>query len=301
MFLTVITPCYNSTRTLRRTYESLLAQTYQNFEWILVDDYSSDDGKTRELIKQLSLEAPFPVKYQFLENNYFGSKSVFTACDLAQGTYACILDHDDELTKDSLKKVALLLQKYSDSENIAGVCGRCVNENGDLIGQKFNVEEQIATEGDIRFRHRITDELFQFTRIDLMKYWFQKMKPGYTNGFVWSNISNKYNYVYTNEIFRKYDTALPTSTSNDKKYIVFFPEHKAENTLLTLLSYQKYIRYNYYFSLRMARMYVFYCLIAKQNIFTRNIPADIRFLILLSYPLGLAKYLRQSVSNFGDS
>jgi glycosyltransferase involved in cell wall biosynthesis len=42
-------------------------------------------------------------------------------------------------------------------------------------------------------------------------------------------------------------------------------------------------------------------LIAKQNVFARNIPADIQFLILLSYPFGLAKYLRQSVSNFGDS
>ena len=85
MLLTVITSCYNSTMTLRRTYESLLAQADSEFEWILVDDCSNDDGATRQLIKQLAAEAPFSVKYHFLDKNYFASKSTATACALAEG------------------------------------------------------------------------------------------------------------------------------------------------------------------------------------------------------------------------
>ena len=70
MRFTIITSCYNSTKTLRRTYESLLYQEDKDFEWILIDDKSSDEGATRKLILELVKECPFPIKYFFLENNF---------------------------------------------------------------------------------------------------------------------------------------------------------------------------------------------------------------------------------------
>eukprot|EP01036_Dinobryon_divergens_P006592 gene6593-8756_t len=58
-YFTVFTPTYNRLTTLPRTYASLVAQTDQDFEWLVVDD-GSQDG-TAELIESWSKVSPFPI------------------------------------------------------------------------------------------------------------------------------------------------------------------------------------------------------------------------------------------------
>jgi glycosyltransferase involved in cell wall biosynthesis len=193
MLISVITNCYNSTATLERTYDSLLKQTVQNFEWVLVDDCSPDEGKTRELIKHLAEIAPFPVDYHFLVENHYGAKSTFTACTIAKGEYACILDHDDELHPTCIENITYYIDKYKNNADFVGVCGRCVDEKGNLIGSIFPFNEKLSTESEIRFKYKNTSELLQFTKTDVLKEVFSKMKRGYTNGFCWLNICQTYN------------------------------------------------------------------------------------------------------------
>ena len=87
MKISVITPCYNSSATLERTYMSLLAQDNVNFEWILVDDFSSDKGQTKALILKFAETAPFPVKYKLLDENFFGSRCAFEGAKIADGEF----------------------------------------------------------------------------------------------------------------------------------------------------------------------------------------------------------------------
>ena len=60
------TPTYNREELLPRVFESLQAQTYSDFEWIIVDDGSTDN--TRSLVEQFSQQADFPIKYVWKEN-----------------------------------------------------------------------------------------------------------------------------------------------------------------------------------------------------------------------------------------
>ena len=53
--ITVFTPAYNRAHTLRRAFESLKKQTCKDFEWLIIDDGSSDG--TIELIEELKEEA----------------------------------------------------------------------------------------------------------------------------------------------------------------------------------------------------------------------------------------------------
>ena len=48
---TVFSPCYNSEKFIRRTFESLKNQTFKNFEWLVIDDCSSD--ATLDILNQL--------------------------------------------------------------------------------------------------------------------------------------------------------------------------------------------------------------------------------------------------------
>ncbi|MBG0757069.1 glycosyltransferase family 2 protein, partial [Vibrio cidicii] len=243
MRFSIITPCYKSVKTLRRTYESLLKQTNNDFEWILIDDMSPDGGQTKDLILQIKDEAPFKVKYKFLDENHFGSKSTYEACLIAEGEYACILDHDDELTFNALTIVDRYIELYQidSKKNLAGVCGRCVDENRSFIGRKFKKDCFISNEGSVRFKMHIYFELFQFTKIKILRDSFEKIKPGYTNGYCWADISKGYDYLYVNDVLRVYDTFNPLAYSNNKGAILSYPKNKADNLKYILECYRDFL------------------------------------------------------------
>ena len=66
MIFTVFTPTFNRAHTLHRVYNSLCAQTFSDFEWVVVDDGSEDD--TERLIAKWKKEADFPVLYKKQKN-----------------------------------------------------------------------------------------------------------------------------------------------------------------------------------------------------------------------------------------
>jgi glycosyltransferase involved in cell wall biosynthesis len=58
--ITVFVPTYNRGKLLERVYESLKVQTYQDFEWVIVDDGSTDD--TTSIVQTWIAENPFPIQ-----------------------------------------------------------------------------------------------------------------------------------------------------------------------------------------------------------------------------------------------
>ena len=67
-YFTVFTPAYNRAKTLPRVFDALSKQTFKDFEWIVVDDGSSDN--TREVIDKIITSKPdFPVRFFYQENS----------------------------------------------------------------------------------------------------------------------------------------------------------------------------------------------------------------------------------------
>ena len=66
MFLSIITPTYNRAYILPKCYESLVNQTIKDFEWIVVDDGSTDN--TENLINSFIKENKIDIKYVKQEN-----------------------------------------------------------------------------------------------------------------------------------------------------------------------------------------------------------------------------------------
>ena len=103
IFFSVMICCYNSEKYLRETIDSVINQTYTNWEIVAVNDGSSDS--TEEII-QLYINRGVPITYSYQENAGFANARN-KAIDLAKSDWIVIIDHDDICLSDRLEKQAL--------------------------------------------------------------------------------------------------------------------------------------------------------------------------------------------------
>lgn len=99
--VSVITPTYNCAEFISRTIESVQAQTYQDWEMIIVDDRSQDN--TKEIVEKY-MKDDARIKYHLLEVNSGAAVARTVAMRLAKGSYMAFLDSDDIWMPDKLEK-----------------------------------------------------------------------------------------------------------------------------------------------------------------------------------------------------
>jgi len=99
--VSIITPTYNCGRFIAETMDTVLAQTYTDWEMIIVDDCSTDN--TREIVETYMAKDP-RIHYHCLEQNSGAAVARTTAMALAEGEYMAFLDSDDLWTADKLER-----------------------------------------------------------------------------------------------------------------------------------------------------------------------------------------------------
>ncbi|MBR4126026.1 MAG: glycosyltransferase family 2 protein [Alphaproteobacteria bacterium] len=135
--LTVVTPFYNSMEFIDKPIRSMLCQTYQNWEYICVDDCSTD--RTLEKLREYAAKDP-RIKVIAREKNSGSAAGGFNAGILAaKGTYIQLLGHDDELSPDLLENIAKRIDETNADVIIpdARIVGKGVSEDletFDMIG-----------------------------------------------------------------------------------------------------------------------------------------------------------------------
>ena len=106
--VSIITPSYNSSKFIEECVNSVLLQSYSNWELLIVDDFSDDNSK--ELL--LSLEKKDErIKVTFLDNNIGAAKARNVAIRQARGKYIAFLDSDDFWEKNKLEKQIKFMEK----------------------------------------------------------------------------------------------------------------------------------------------------------------------------------------------
>lgn len=113
MLFNIFTPTYNRAYILPKLYRSLLNQVNQDFEWLVVDDGSTDN--TEMLIKEFILENKIPIRY-FKQKNQGKHIAINKAINLAQSPWFCIIDSDDYLESDATQVWEQLTHEVSDNE-----------------------------------------------------------------------------------------------------------------------------------------------------------------------------------------
>lgn len=122
MKVSVIIPTYNREKFLKRAIESVLDQTFQDFELIVIDDGSNDN--TKKIVQKFQNQDN-RIKYLWQENSEGAARPKNTGIKMAQGKYIAILDDDDEWFPTKLEKQVQFLEKHPEI-NIVG-CNYLIN------------------------------------------------------------------------------------------------------------------------------------------------------------------------------
>lgn len=132
--VSIITPTYNCGRFIARTIDSVLAQTYINWEMVIVDDCSQDD--TKEVVKGY-MEKDSRIRYECLESNSGAAVARTRAMELAEGQYMAFLDSDDIWKPEKLEKQL----RFMEDNNINFSCTEYeqIDEDDNKLGKVIKV------------------------------------------------------------------------------------------------------------------------------------------------------------------
>lgn len=128
--VSVITPLYNAEAYIGKTISSVLAQSYSNFELIVVDDSSSDDSC---LIVDGFAQLDQRIKLIKLEQNSGAAVARNTGIEQASGRFIAFLDSDDTWHPEKLEKQLDFMLKNDYAFTYTQY--HQVNENGELVGE----------------------------------------------------------------------------------------------------------------------------------------------------------------------
>lgn len=116
MIFTVFTPTYNRAYTLPQLYKSLIRQTNHDFEWLVIDDGSTDD--TEELINSYIKEDKISITY-IKQKNQGKHIAINNSLDIITTEYFITVDSDDYLLENAIE-ICFQLSKKCNPSNIAG-------------------------------------------------------------------------------------------------------------------------------------------------------------------------------------
>ncbi|MGP6140257.1 glycosyltransferase family 2 protein [Jeotgalibaca sp. A127] len=140
--VSIVTPVYNAERFIEKTINSVQAQTYEQFEMILVDDCSPDDSAA--VIKKLTA-LDERIKYVKLDENAGAAVARNTGLEHAKGQYVAFIDSDDVWKPEKLAKQIAFMKKNDYAFTYTNF--EMVEEDGTVINASVPLPEKLNYSG----------------------------------------------------------------------------------------------------------------------------------------------------------
>jgi len=199
---TVYTGTRNRAHTLDRPYLSLRSQTFRDFEWLVVDNESTDG--TTELIAKWQAEADFPIRYiRHANRGHHGSSNV--GVQEARGEFFLTLDSDDGAVPGALERFKAIWDDIPADrrQRYSAVTALAVDESGTPTGDRFPTDILDSNATEVRYRYKVMGEMWGFQRTDVMRAFPYPTVPDYTgmisSHLVWGEIGRAYLTRFVNE------------------------------------------------------------------------------------------------------
>lgn len=257
--ITVFTPTFNRAHTLKRVFESLQQQTLRDFEWLVVDDGSTDG--TPLLIKQWMAIADFPIIY--VQQPNYGKHIAFNrGVEKANGSYFLPIDSDDALSPNALEKMLHWLHLIPEQQydSFAGVVALSQYENGEICGELFSESPLDTNSLDLRYIYKKRGECLWLHRTEVLKKFPfpEDLRVRFVpENIVWDAIASEYRIRCINEPLRIFyqdsgnqiTKANPQKKARVKEYFLEMLNRDFRYFLHDPLSFAKwsvlYVRYSF--------------------------------------------------------
>lgn len=199
--LTVLTATYNRAAFLKRCYESLRAQTCKKFEWLIVDDGSTDE--TQKVVEELQkCRDEFSIRY-YKKSNGGKHTALNYSHPYINGKWTILLDDDDMLTAGAVEMILEYCNKYSGKRKIG-----CLSfQKGDVEGKALvdwgEGNDIISNAIDFRINARRFGDCAEVIKSEVLKnYPFPKFEKErfLPEDHLWINSAYEYDTVYIRKI-----------------------------------------------------------------------------------------------------
>lgn len=249
--VTIFTPTYNRKKTIGRTYESIKALNLDisdkrlvSYEWIIVDDGSTDD--TQLLVKQWCEDNDIAIRYYYQQNQGKHVAMNF-AVQQARGKFWLTIDSDDTILPNALLKYLKVWYSINKTErdNFCGVSARCVDSDGNIVGDKLPFQPMDVSFTELRMKYRIEGEMLEMFRVDVLRqYPFPKYDTRMRfcpEAIAWFEMAKKYKLRVVDMAVRTYFYDASTSLIKERS-----EKRSAANYYLWLYFVNNFS--NYFFS-----------------------------------------------------
>jgi len=290
MKITVFTPIYNRAYNLKNLYNSLLSQTYKDFEWIIVDDGSVDNAK--EQVKEFQNENKISIIYtwQINKGKHF---AINKGVSLAKGELFFILDSDDELPVFSLETVVKKYAEVDKDLTIGGVAGRGMYKSGEIVGNN-NFSELTTDSLQVRFNYKVTGDLSEVFKTGVLREFpfpeieNEKFCP---EALIWNRIAQKYKLRFFNIPIYTIEYMPDGLTAKIVKIRMTSP-------IASMLTYSELESYSIPIVQKIKANINFWRFSFNSNYgFSKRLNMVSKFRSILGFPLGFALYLKDKKDN----
>ena len=285
--LTIFTPTYNRAHTIERTYHSLCRQSCKEFNWLIIDDGSTDN--TASIVHEWVAENKIPIRYVYKENGglYTGYNVAYS---LIESELCVCVDSDDYMPDDAVEKIYRCWIERG-GEQYAGLIGLDFHLDGTPIGGYFPTGLDNVWFMDLYIKKLHIGDVKPVLRTDLMKtvapmVGFEGEK-NFNPAYMMMQVCDRYPILLLNEnlCFVDYQTGLDSMSAGIWKQYRNSPHSFQKQRILEL----QLVHNSWKNRIRVAIHYVASSLIAHDKGWLRKSPK--KWITVLVSPMGLVLYL----------
>lgn len=209
---TIFTPCYNGEKTIKRVFDSVLAQTYDKWEWIIINDGSTDNSEM--VINRMlnNIISDKKCRITFISQANKGKHVAWNkAVEMAKGDFFLSADCDDSFKSNTLeyfnKKANELCQKDFLHSHFSGVNVCCYRpKTNERVGDAYPIDGLVSDNIELAYRYKINGEHWGIVRTDILKQIKFPELTGhfYNESYLWFTIAKQYKVICFNEMLRSY-------------------------------------------------------------------------------------------------
>lgn len=220
----VFTATYNRSEGLKKLHEDLCRQTFKDFEWIVVNDGSTDN--TDEMMQEIIAKSPLDIVYVPMPQNGGKHKAWREGLKVFSGRYVVTADDDDPVLPETLathNRHWLKLESEPNYDEFWEVRTRCVDSKGDLVGDPLSEPWFDSDYIEVNLKLKVKGEMNGSRKVEILrseanipKFLFEDMCNNYPEGLRWTKASRKYKTRFVPDITRIYEPN-PSGLINHKK------------------------------------------------------------------------------------